>query len=164
MKIVFSLFVVFILFKECGRQHAQTSSANDASVQVQSQDLNQSQEDMVITYEANTRGFYEKIWITKDFVSFSNDRNLKTVIKSRCKEDDWKALVTLLKDIDIKNLPELESPTKMHQYDGAAMATLSIEKDNETYETKVFDHGHPPKAISELVNKVLSMKEKITKQ
>jgi len=163
MKTVFSLLVLLIFSKECSREQAQTPSNKDTSVQVQSQDLNQSQQDMVITYEANTRGFYEKIWITKDFVSFSNDRNLKEVITAKCKKEDWESLVALMNDIDIKHLPELEPPTKMHQYDGAAMATLTVEVDNEAHETKVFDHGHPPKAISGLVNKVLSIKEMMAK-
>ncbi|HEX9825424.1 MAG TPA: hypothetical protein VGA80_02410, partial [Flavobacteriaceae bacterium] len=65
MKIIFSLLVIVICSIECNRQHSQNS--------------NQVQDDMVITYEANTRGFYEKIWITKSSVSFSNDRSLKIV-------------------------------------------------------------------------------------
>jgi hypothetical protein len=33
----------------------------------------------------------------------------------------------------------------------------------DTYETQIFDHGHPPKTISALVNKVLSLKEMMSK-
>lgn len=149
MKIVFGILVLFFFSKECNQQQTQTS--------------NLVQEDMTITYEASTRGFYEKTWITKDSVSFSNDRTLKEVFVSSCKNEDWEALVSLMKDIDIKTLSQLVAPSKMHQVDGAAMATFLVEMNNETYETNIFDHGHPPKSISVLVKKVLSIKEKMSK-
>ncbi|HEX9827480.1 MAG TPA: hypothetical protein VGA80_12855 [Flavobacteriaceae bacterium] len=149
MKIIFGLLVLAICSNECRQQPYQIS--------------NQVQDDMVITYEANTRGFYEKIWITKSSVSFSNDRSLKIVVSSKCQSEDWEDLVALMKEIKLQELPELEPPSKMHQYDGAAMATLKVELNNTVYKTKIFDHGHPPKAISQLVNKVLSIKEMVVK-
>ena len=150
MKIVFSLIVLFFCSNECHKNHSQNST--------------QVQDKIVITYEASTRGFYEKTWITKDSVSFSNDRSLATVAVAKCESSDWNILTTLIKDINVKELPELEAPSKMHQVDGAAMATLKIELNNEVYQTNIFDHGHPPKTISQLVNKVLSIKEEMAKQ
>lgn len=150
MKILFGLLVLVISFNECNKQHSQISNY-------------QEQDGMVITYEASTRGFYEKIWVTKDLVSFTNDRNLKTSTASKCKSEDWKALTSLVKEISIEKLSELEAPTKMHQFDGTAMATLKVELNNEVFETNIFDHGHPPKAISQLVNKVLSIKDMMAK-
>jgi len=150
MKIIFSLLLFVFCSVECNQKHSQA--------------LNVLQEDIVIIYEASTRGFYEKTWITKDSISFSTDRNLKDFVSSKCKNEDWGELIMLLNEVEIESLPNLEPPTKLHQVDGAPMATLSIEKGDEIYETKVFDHGHPPKAISQLVNKVLSIKEIMTKQ
>lgn len=150
MKILFGLLVLVICINECHEKHSQISNY-------------QEQDGMVITYEASTRGFYEKIWVTKDSVSFTNDRNLKTSTVSKCKSEDWKALTSLVKEISIEKLSELEAPTKMHQFDGAAMATLKVELNNEVFETNIFDHGHPPKAISQLVNKVLSIKDMMAK-
>jgi hypothetical protein len=150
MKILFSLLILVFCFNECNKQHSQISNY-------------QEHDDMVITYEANTRGFYEKIWVSKDSVSFSNDRNLKTSTASKCKSEDWKALTTLVNEIALEKLSELEAPSKMHQFDGAALATLKVERNNEVYETNIFDHGHPPKAISQLVKKVLSIKDMMSK-
>ena len=150
MKLFFSILILVALSGECNQQHSRTS--------IQKQNL------MSITYEVSTRGFYEKIWINKDSISFSNDRGLKNVMTSKCSDGDWEALVNLVNDVDLEEFPNLEAPTSMHQYDGAAMAMLLVESDDETYKTKVFDHGHPPKAISQLVNKVLSMKEMMAKQ
>jgi heat shock protein HslJ len=149
MKIVFSLIVLFICSSECHQNHSQNSI--------------QAQDDMMITYEASTRGFYEKTWITKDSVSFSSDRSLATITVVKCESSVWESLMALIKDINVNELPGLEAPTKMYQVDGAAMATLKIEMNNEVFETNIFDHGHPPKAISKLVNKVLSIKEEMAK-
>ena len=150
MKIIFSLLLFVFCSVECNQKHLQA--------------LNVLQEDIVIIYEASTRGFYEKTWITRDSISFSTDRNLKEIVTSKCKSDDWNELMGFLNEVELESLPQLEPPTKMHQVDGAPMATLSIKKGDEIYETKVFDHEHPPKAISQLVNKVLSIKEIMTKQ
>ena len=115
-------------------------------------------------YEQMTRGFYEKIWIDQNSITFSNDRALKETKTSDCTKEDWERLLTYFKSIDINSISELEAPTKMHQYDGAAMATLKIEIDDESYQTNIFDHGHPPGIIAELVNKLLSMKKMMEKE
>ena len=150
MKIVFSLLIFVFCSVECNQHHSQS--------------LNKVQKDIIITYEASTRGFYERTWVTSDSISFSTDRNLKEKITSKCKMEDWTELMGLLSEVEIESVAQLEAPTKMHQFDGAPMATLSIQKGNEIYKTNVFDHGHPPKAISKLVNKVLSVKDMATKQ
>jgi hypothetical protein len=149
MKLLFGLLFMFLFSSEC-HQNCSKNSTNG-------------QDEMVITYEASTRGFYEKTWITKDSVSFSSDRSLATVTVVKCESSVWESLMALKKDINVSELPELEAPTKMYQVDGAAMATLKIAMNNEVYETNIFDHGHPPKAISKLVNKVLSIKEEMAK-
>ena len=149
MKLVFGLLFVLLISNEC---HHQDSKAS-----------NLAQEDINITYEAKTQGFYEKTSIKKDSIIFSNDRNLKEVVGTQCKVDDWNELLTLLMEIDVKSLSQLKAPTNKHQFDAAAMATFSVKINDETYKTEIFDHGYPPKPISALVNKVLSMKEMVAK-
>lgn len=150
MKLVFGLLFMFLFSNECHYQN----SHNSISIQ----------DDVSLIYEASTRGFYENTTITKDSILFSTDRNLKEVVASKCNAEDWNELLQLLKAIDVKSLSQLEAPTTKHRVDAAAMATFSVKINDETYETNVFDHGHPPKPISVLVNKVLSIKEKMAKQ
>ena len=150
MKLLFSLLILFVFSGECNQQHSKA--------------IAQEQKIGTITYEANTRGFYEKVWITKDSISFTNDRDLKDITASKCATKDWDTLINLVKGINLKELPELEAPTKKHQFDGAAMATLAVNVNNQIFKTKIFDHGNPPEAISKLVNKVLSIKEMMAKQ
>ena len=149
MKLVFGLLFMMLFSNECHHHASQISFS--------------AQDDIRFTYEASSRGFYEIKEITKDSILFSNDRNLKEVEVFKCDANDWNELIELLKEIDVKSISQLEAPTKKHQVDAAAMATFSVKIDNETYETNVFDHGYPPKPISSLVNKVLSMKENMAK-
>ncbi|WP_250433353.1 META domain-containing protein [Hanstruepera flava] len=120
--------------------------------------------DIIITYQAATRGFFEKIWINQRSINFSNDYNLNISQQVNCPSKEWDELIKLVKEIDISTLPDLEAPSKTNQYDAAAGATLEIGLQGNVYKTAVFDHGNPPKSIEQIVNKVLSMKKLVEKQ
>lgn len=121
------------------------------------------QDTTTITYEATTRGFYEIIWISKDSISLTNDRNHKEKVSIPTPKNDWEELMNLLENIDLPTLPNLEAPTAMRHHDGAPFATLMVTQNKQETKTENFDHGHPPKPIEALVNKVLSMKEIVKK-
>lgn len=116
-----------------------------------------------LTYEAQSRGFYEKIMITKKEITVSDDQNEAGKVRRPTTEKEWADLMALLNDIDIKSIPSLEAPTSMRFYDGAAIANFSVTQKNTEIKSSSFDHQHPPKAIEKLVNKVLSIKELIEK-
>ncbi|PNQ74984.1 hypothetical protein C1T31_02280 [Hanstruepera neustonica] len=118
---------------------------------------------MTITYQAATRGFFEKIWINQNAINFSNDYNLKNINQVNCPSKEWDDLINLVQKIDVAMLPNLEPPTKTNQYDAAPGATLEIGLQGKVYKTAVFDHGNPPKSIEDIVNKVLSMKKLVEK-
>lgn len=160
MKIFFSLLAIVILNKECEEKKVADISFGTMNSEKIS---NAMQEDMRITYEATTRGFYEKIWITKDSISVTQDRSHAQKISNTTSENEWDELMALLKEVDVKTLPNLEAPTAMRLYDGAAIARLSITQNKVETTSDGFDHGHPPKEIEAIVNKVLSMKEKFEK-
>jgi hypothetical protein len=124
---------------------------------------NQEEKSMQLTYRVSTRGFFEILWITKDSITISKDRDLIKTTSYSYPESDWQELMTLVNVIDIENLPNLEAPTKKHQYDGAAMVTLKINVDDQEFETPIFDNGEPPKAIEAIVNKLLSIKSSVEK-
>ncbi len=117
-----------------------------------------------ITYRASTRGFYEGIWIEGNMLKYTNDRDLKEVYTHQLSDAQFSELMAIYKDLDAKSIHLLEPPSKTFQYDAAAMATLQIIQGENTYITHGFDHGNPPKSISVLVNKVLSIKETIAKE
>lgn len=156
MKILFSLLALVMINKECA-QHKNTEATQTVVDSKDSIKINQ--DDMRISYEALSRGFYEKIWISKDSITVTNDRNHMKSMSHPTSQKDWNELIAIVNQVDIKSLPNLEAPTAMRQYDGAAFATLAITQGKEEIKTNSFDHGHPPKAIETLVNKVLSMND-----
>ena len=117
-----------------------------------------------ITYQALSRGVFEYIQISKSEITISSDRNLKEMDSYTCSKSDWDALKTLLENIDVEKLDQLKAPTDKRLYDGAAHANLSVIKGDVEMRSSTFDHGYPPKEIEAIVNKVLSIKEKVTKQ
>ena len=161
MKILFSLLTILMLNKECDKKD--TNLSQTVTPTETTSNMNQ-EEQVTITYEAMSRGLFEKVWITKDAVIVSNDRNLVEKSTYLCVEKDWNDIMTLLDKVDLKSLPNLEAPTAKRLYDGAAHASLSITKSNETIQSNSFDHGYPPAAIEKLVNKVLSIMENAKKQ
>ena len=148
MKILFSLLTLVFLAKDCKNNS-------------KSQEKNVVQNDLEIIYIANTRGFYEYLKITQESVVFSKDRDLKTTITKDCPEKDWKTLVKLLSEVDIKLVNTLEPPSKKFQFDGAPMATLELKTNEQQVKTPIFDHGNPPKEIVKVVTKVLGLKDKV---
>jgi hypothetical protein len=157
MKILFSLLTILILNKDCN----QTKSVDSTYTAINSEDMSDvTQEDTTIWYEATTRGFYEKIWVTKDSITITNDRNHITSNNYPTSEEDWDDLVNLIKNVDVTALPDLEAPTSLRHHDGAAFATLAVTQNKIETKSNSFDHEYPPKAIEAVVNKVLSMKEK----
>ena len=123
----------------------------------------QGETNLNITYRASTRGFFEAIWIEGNMIKFTNDRNLKEIYKYELSNEQLAEILTIYKDLDIASIHLLEPPSKTFQYDAAAMATLQISEGENIYITNGFDHGNPPKLISLLVNKVLSIKETMDK-
>ena len=160
MKIIICLFTILMFNKDCEQHNATESNP----ITTNSEKSIMTQDNVMITYEAMTRGFYEKIWVSKDSITVSNDRNKVEKVSVSTPQKDWSELTNLIKGIDIKQLPNLEAPTSMRQYDGAAFATLGIIQDKSEILSNSFDHGHPPKQIETLVNKVLSMRELLPKK
>ena len=112
-----------------------------------------------LKYDAISRGIYQSIAIKDNTLFFTNGRDAKPISRS-CSAEEIALITEYLNHIDVDNLSTLEAPSKAHQYDGAAGATMSITKDGTTYHTPTFDHGKPNKAIADLVNTLIQMSEK----
>ena len=155
MKIVLSLMFVLVLAKECNQNKNQDMQAKEAIERgaVSDEDITN------ISYEALSRGFYEKIWVENDSITVTSNRDHKIVRRYSTPEKDWNELMDLLKDLNIDGMTDLEAPTSKRLYDGAAIATLAVLKGKQETKSNSFDHGHPPQAIEAIVNKVISMKE-----
>lgn len=159
MKLIFSFLAIVMLTESCNsnKQAVSNTASLDESTNVEDRLVIQDQ-DVTISYRASTRGFFEVIEIEGDSISFTKDYNLKKIDKVILPQEDKASLLNLISSIDINGLTQLEPPSKTHQYDAAPAAFLKITKGGEEFMTPSFDHGKPPKAINDLVEKILSLK------
>lgn len=111
---------------------------------------------MSFRYSAATRGSYTLIEIDQNTIKSQFNRSEKAAVKT-CSKADWSTLQDLTDSIDIETLEKLDPPSKAHQYDGAAAASLTIIVNGEQYSTPSFDAGNPPAAIAVLVNKIFAL-------
>jgi hypothetical protein len=90
--------------------------------------------DIEIEYDANTRGFYQKLVIKKATISSTNDREGKeNPIVQKIFDADWNALKDEINKLDLENLSNLKAPTEKRFYDGAAIANLKIIYNGKIY-------------------------------
>lgn len=110
-----------------------------------------------IEYEANSRGFYEKITIENQTVSVINNRDVKKGSDPiQISDDVNKELSSYMNSVQLDQLATYKDPTQKRFYDGAPIANLKITVDGVEYRTVDFDHGNPPVEIEKLVNKIVS--------
>ena len=118
------------------------------------------QEALTFQYSAVSRGVFQNITIDKKHIKIISARGEKAIEKP-CPDKIWQTLLNTLDTIDIKSLESLKAPSEKRFYDGAAHASLSIIYEGKTYKTTSFDHGNPPKTISNLVKAIQSVSENI---
>ena len=146
MKIISLLATILFVCTSCNSKKVAVASTNE------------NYETLVIQYEANTRGFYQKLIVQNRTISSTDDRNGENnPIIQKISDVDWNVLISEFNKIDLENLPNLKAPTEKRFYDGAAIAGLKITFKGKTFETTNFDHGFPPMEIQKLVEIVNSL-------
>ena len=144
MKSISLILLTLFLGKSCSNE-AQNEIANS-----------------VIQYSADTRGYHLKIIVVNQKATISQGRGTENPSEEIAISDaDWKELVSEFQKINLEEIPNLKDPTQKRFHDGAAIANLKIRYQDKNYETVAFDHGTPPAAIENFVNKIVSLaKEK----
>ncbi|WP_047548755.1 hypothetical protein [Psychroserpens sp. Hel_I_66] len=166
MKLMICVLIMLISAKECDKENAQlatqdtTTEGNNTTVMSQKS----MQIDRKITYQAVSRGFFLNVTVQGDSISFSNERDMKSVTTYKIPKEEKEELVSLISSMEETTLPDLKAPSKKHQFDGAAIATVEVENGENSYKTVAFDHGTPPESIKPIVEKMLSIKTMIEKQ
>jgi len=139
MKLLSLLLLTMVVGKSC----SQTTKNDMANAEIH--------------YEANTRGFFEKIIVKDKMISVTNDRsNPENKTDSRLSDNDLKQLVEYFKTISLENLPTFKAPSEKRFHDGAAIANVIVIYKGKEYRSVDFDHGNPPKEIEKLVKKITS--------
>ena len=151
MKYLFVLFSITLFAKGCNDEATKKEAIKTA------------EDDIIITYEALSRGFFEEIQVSKVALKTTKDRNKQQYNTYDCSEEDWKEVVALLAKIDAKKINTLEAPSSKRLHDGAAHAVLKIKYKDTEISSNSFDHGNPPKELAALVNKLQAMAKAVDK-
>lgn len=114
-------------------------------------------ENIVITYEAASRGGYTFVSINSDSLVKQTSRVPESKSATKTGQKNWNKLMGHLQKLSVENLSSLQPPSEKRLYDGAAHATLTIVKNGTAYATQSFDHDQPPKEIEALVKAILTM-------
>lgn len=162
MKAITLLASILITCISCNCQKKAVEQATVTAQQNQDEKLiAETQNDMRIEYEANTRGFYEKVIIQHQTISVSKDRDGKdNPVPTKISDADWNEIVSLSKKLDLEGLSNLKAPTEKRFYDGAPIANFRLSTKDKTYESAAFDGGFPPAEIEKIVNKIVALAEK----
>lgn len=151
-KLLTILMTVLITITSCNSQKKATETATSNDKQAQ---------DLQMVYEANTRGFHQKITIQNQEVFVTKDRDSKELGSgTKISDADFKELTGYLNDIKLENLATFKDPTQKRFYDGAAIGSLEVTQNGKQYKSNSFDHGTPPVEIEKLVTKILSLVKK----
>lgn len=111
-----------------------------------------------IEYSKISRGFYEKIEVSKDLLVIKVERKDSRIDSFEITTKKWNKILVLVNKMDLKILSNLKAPSNKRFYDGAAIAQLKIKFKDTIYQSSNFDHGNPPSYIKELIDSVLEMK------
>ncbi|MEC4003590.1 hypothetical protein OX283_002875 [Flavobacterium sp. SUN052] len=158
MKNISILLTVIFAFMSC---NCQKKAVDQSSLTSNVSSVNQQAKLPKLEYEANTRGFYQKIIIENQEMIVSNDRNSSekgTAVK--ISDSDFKELISAFQTVNLADLATYKDPTQKRFHDGAAIAHLKIVADEKEYQTTDFDHGFPPVEIEKLVNKIVLLGKK----
>ncbi|WP_430467213.1 hypothetical protein [Winogradskyella ouciana] len=164
MKLIICLLFMLISAKECNESKSKNTSEISSEATTELSEMRTAQDDVEVSYRASTRGFFELITIKGDSISFTNDYNLKRINTFAIPAEEKEEFNRLLSELDITTLSELKAPSKTHQYDAAPAAFLKVTKGDEEFMSPSFDHGKPPKTISAIIEKILSIKSMFEKQ
>lgn len=106
--------------------------------------------EMLIKYEAFTRGNSVEFSITKDNIIYKDNNGTK---KQKTSLKLWKELIVLVDKFDPSKIGTFIPPSEERIVDKALHAMLLINLGNkQEYISQTFDHGNPPKELEPLLN------------
>ena len=108
---------------------------------------NTNQQNYEVVYTAQTRGSFYELLIANNTLKVDDNSNTKTIELSKSQVSK---LNSVLNEIKLSEIENLEAPTEKRFTDGALSASFTIKKDDAVYISSDFDHQNPPKELKEL--------------
>jgi len=137
MKALLSLILILTMSKGCDEEKVQNNIKS-------------------VEYSATSRGTNFNIKVNSKTIELRESIDSKTK-KMAITQDNWKEITAMVSKIDIKNIQNIKAPSTAHQYDGAALANLTVKTNDTMYSSVTFDHGNPPTEFKAVVDKLISI-------
>lgn len=122
-----------------------------------SSDTKALKEELVIEYEAKTRGSQSKVIIKNDSLVVMEEGIKQGVFYHKLSDKDWNSLVKEIQKIDKNKIKDFEAPTSRRAVDASRTAQIRVLHKEEVYESNLFDEGTPPTELKTLVDKVADL-------
>lgn len=118
-------------------------------------------ENVAISYEEMTRGYQQNIVINKEKIVVDiNKRGEKSAYEKPILKNEALEMVSILNQLNLKEIESYPAPSNKSRFDGAAMAKVVIKKGTDNYSSQTFDAGNPPKELATLVEKIIQISKK----
>ena len=114
-----------------------------------------------IKYQATTRGYNYECLIDKDSIKVVSSGIKDGSSLGTIQEKDWEAFKTMIKELDLSKISNLEAPSAKSHTDRAAVGSLQIVVGGEVYESATFDDGNPPDELQPLLDKMVALAETV---
>lgn len=151
MKKTLLLSVLFLSCVSCSCQKKEAASGNAKKTEEKITQLS-----ALMEYEAYSRGSYIKASLQNQMLSVVKKRDEIPVI-NKISDADWKEILAVYKNLNLKAIANLKAPSEKRFYDGAPIAHFKVIEDGITYQSTDFDGGYPPAEIDNIVNKIITL-------
>jgi hypothetical protein len=105
-----------------------------------------------------SRGYEEHITITADslhvWIENSRGEQGRTDYSRKVSAEVWTSLVNIVKQLKLKDLPALPSPTMKRAHDGAMHSAITVETRGGKEYTHGYDDENPHQAVVPLLKRV----------
>lgn len=112
-----------------------------------------------ISYTSLTRGFRKEILVTSKEIRLT-EQKMSSDEKVTCRQltkEDWNSMISSLRNVKLREIDSLNSPTNRRLYDGALASALVIKsKSGKTYQHG-FDDADPHAKLKPVVNEILKI-------
>ncbi len=125
--------------------------------------VSQNQENIArIEFSSLTRGYQEHVVFTVDSMKHTRVQagHPKVSNARELKKSEWHDILKVVHKINLKEVPELKSPTMKRSFDGARHSTITITTNsNQTY-IHSFDDENPHEKLKALMGVILKKRGK----
>lgn len=129
-----------------------------------SSDTKTLREELIIEYDAKTRGSQSKVIIKNDSLVVMEEGKQQGVFYYSLSDKEWNSLIKEIQKIDRTQIKNFKAPTNKRAVDATRTAQIRVLHNENIYESNLFDEGAPPAELKPLVDKVVGLYMNVKKK